>query len=376
MSANDWVRVSPGKYKNKKTGEVKASAQNPGRSAKKAAPPAPKQTGDGNPNTPGDNIPVNQLDITDPTAVANAQFGANKATNLAGNQMNNANQNLMYGSQEVTFDPVTGQPTIAQRRSAPEEQKYQQDVGIETAANDRIQQALGNYQSLFSQPFDVSADRRRVEDSLYSRNKQLLDEQFQQNDEEFEQSLAQRGIPPGSPLEDQMRTQYSRQKADAYAGARNDAISEGRNEQVALSGVDNARRQQGMNEMSGLYGLGMGVRDPQFQGFQGQGLQNTDVAGTAQGYYALGQDNDQFNKKLAVEKEALRRAGRGSGRDPLADYRSKQEIDWEYDQKRAQWAKDNQPKAPGAGGAAANIIGNIGAGFMNGLGNSLGGSFS
>jgi hypothetical protein len=315
-----------------------------------------------------------QLDITDPTAVANAQFGVNKGTVLAGNQLNNANQNTLYGNQEVTFDPVTGQPTVTQTRSAPEEQKYQQDVGIETAANDRIQQALGNYQSLFSQPFDVSADRRRVEDTLYSRNKQLLDEQFQQSDEEFEQSLAQRGIPPGSPLEEKMRTQYARQKADAYAGARNDAIQEGRSEQVALSGVDLQRRQQGISELTGLYGLGTGVKDPTFQSFQGQGLQNTDVAGTAQGYYALGQDNDQFNKKLAVEKEAVRRGGGPAPRDPLADYRSKQEIDWEYDQKRAEWAKNNQPKSSGTGGAVANIIGNIGAGFAGGFGKSLGSS--
>ena len=170
---------------------------------------------------------------------------------------------------------------------------------------------------------DFSGDRQRVEDALYSRSKSRLDPQFEMGQRDLETKLYNQGVQPGTEAWNRELASLSRQKQDAYSGARTDAIAGGGQEQSRMYGMDyqtanqnatlqnqarqqdygiagqnatlqNQARQQGLNELfamrqtplqelnllqgrgaggAGAAGGGAGA------GAGGQGVANTDIGG-------------------------------------------------------------------------------------------------
>ena len=150
---------------------------------------------------------------------------------------------------------------------------------------------------------DFSGDRQRVEDALYSRSTSRLDPQFEMGQRDLETKLYNQGVQPGTEAWNREVASLSRQKQDAYSGARTDAITGGGQEQSRMYGMDyqtanqnatlqNQARQQGLNELFSmrqtplqelnlLQGRGAGGAGAAggATGAGGQGVANTDIGG-------------------------------------------------------------------------------------------------
>lgn len=95
---------------------------------------------------------------------------------------------------------------------------------------------------------DFSAERQRVEDSIYSSATSRLDPQFARNDEAMRSRLLASGIREGSEAWDTEMQRAAWEKQDAYGNARDRAIQAGGAEQSRLFADALARRQQSVGE--------------------------------------------------------------------------------------------------------------------------------
>jgi len=97
---------------------------------------------------------------------------------------------------------------------------------------------LGNYanQVQSSVGGDFSADRQRVEDSIFNRQRRLLDPEFTQSRERLAQDLANRGIPIGSEASNRALDRLDRSQQQALADLGDRAIAAGGAEQSRLFG--------------------------------------------------------------------------------------------------------------------------------------------
>jgi len=358
MAAKKPVRVSPGMYRDASGNIVKASQL---RKANKPRSTTPTAT-----NGAGQN-----LDISDPNAVISAQQQENERAARESGQFNNPNIQGIGASRNITYD-ANGNPTVS--------------VGLGSREQGLYDQAMSQYQQPFSFdglpeiPKDFSADRQRVEDELYNREAGRLNDQYAREDDNFQQQMANRGIPMGSELYTKLRSDFERNKADAYSGARQNAIQTAGAEEQRMLGNALQGRQQGigerqyqrdlaMNNLGSLMKLGMGVNS-QMQGYQGQAINPTDIGGLSQGYFGLGQE-----AKLAQEQmKNNRRIAGGSGGDWRArmDAETQQRINLMDHQNMIN--QQNKPKQPGLGQAAAGIAGGFLGSFAGSAGKALGNS--
>lgn len=367
MAAKKLTRVSPGIYKDASGKIVKSASGNVTKSTK-----AKNSKGANN------NAGPQPLDISDPNAVTQAQQQENARAAQESGRLNNPNVQGVGANRTVTYDE-NGNPTV--------------NVGLGEREQGMYDQALRGYQDPFSFdglpdiPSDFSADRQKIEDQLYQRESSRLDEQYGRQAQEFEQSMANRGIPVGSQLYNKMQSEFERNKADAYSGARQNAIQTAGAEEQRLFGNAMQGRQQGigerqytrglpLSELSGLMGLGMGVNS-QFQSYQGQGVNPTDIAGISQGYYGLGQEAKLAREQMANNKKI---AGSANPNDWLARMNAETQQRKDLLQFQSDLNNQNKPKSPGfgdyAGAAGASFLGSAANAFGQGLGNKITGWLS
>jgi len=328
----------------------------------------------------------------DSNAAIEGQFDTAKKTTITGNQLNNAQQKNAYGSQTITYDE-NGNPTVTQSLDPAEQQKLDQERGIETGANQQAQTQLGQLQQQWANPLsydsqpqvnmDQEGFRQSWEDKMYGRQAQRLDKQYAQAADSFEQQMADRGIPVGSELYNNQKAQFEQNKADTYEGARVAAMQQSGQEAQRQFGNTLTARQQGisetnslrdrpLNEIGGLMALGSGVAQPQFQGFQGQQMANTDVAGTALGYANLGQNAADNSAARDVQLQAIAKRGGGGGGGSVDDKIRLMQYDFDNN---PQYRKE-QPKRPGVGERiGGSILGGVVNGITTGIGNRISGAF-
>lgn len=132
------------------------------------------------------------------------------------------------------------------------------------------------------------ASRQKVTDALYARSTAMLDPQMKQQNSDLTSRLASQGITEGSEAFRRASDNQARQQAEAYAGARNDAITAGGAEDsrigqidVAKTGFNNTQRQNAVTEALMLRQLPMNeanalrtgnqVGSSQFQAYGGGG---------------------------------------------------------------------------------------------------------
>lgn len=82
---------------------------------------------------------------------------------------------------------------------------------------------------------DYGAQRQQVQDALYKQQTQMLDPQYQQEEEANRARLINSGISPGSQAYDQQMNDFYRQKQQAYGSAQTNAILAGGQEQSRLN---------------------------------------------------------------------------------------------------------------------------------------------
>lgn len=100
-------------------------------------------------------------------------------------------------------------------------------------------------------------------DAAYQQSTSRLDPQFEQADRKFQQQMVNQGISPGSQAYDEARGNFDRNRTDAYASARNDAMGQGLTAQGQAfgQGAQQAGLAQGMRQWSDQYGLNRDAAD-------------------------------------------------------------------------------------------------------------------
>lgn len=223
-----------------------------------------------------------------PVETAAAQTSQNIGTAVAQQGLNMVGQNTPYGSlaynQTGTMewkDPLTGKvyklpqftatTTLSPEQQAILDQTNKAELNIGTAAANQS----GRLVDAYSSPFDGNS---ATEAKLMEYGRSMMDPIWSQRQKEFEQSMANKGIVPGS----QAYENASRAFNDARSRAYTDLALQGRgqafNEALTL-------RNQPINEWQGMLGISQ-PQNPSFVSTPQTGVANTDYAGLVQNNYA------------------------------------------------------------------------------------------
>ena len=274
-------------------------------------------------NNIGNQISNRNFNMKTPQGLAAMQMLANQQQAQQNFNLNNPNETDAYGNTTTnTIDPVTGQAIRQTTLSAAEQARLDAERGRDTTYNQAFQDAYKQYQNAPSLTNDFSADRQRIEDQLYDRFRQRADERYSKEQNQLEQSLAQRGISIGDRGWNRSLEQFGQNKNDAYQGAMFDAVRQGGTEQQNLWNMLLQRRQQPINEMQNFASGIRGPQSGQMTAFQGSQYQAPDYAGLGtnfanmQNQYNMNQNSLNNAKEIAGMNNAtsLQIAGmRGAG---------------------------------------------------------------
>lgn len=310
------------------------------------------------------------------TNIATAQ--SDIALNRPGTEQN------PYGSQTYSYDE-NGNLVKNSQLSDPMQQRFDAGQEREMELLRQQQAALGRYGSqgplsfdgLPSLSNDFSADRQRVEGSIYDKFDRRMSDQFGREQEDLKQYLANRGIPMGSERYNKEMEELSRRQNDARLDAQSQAIQMGGAEQQGLFNMNLAGRQQGINERSYLFnqplqqaqalqGMQQGVINPQFDPTYYSKLAPTNVQGTAFNYFNANQQANLARQQMDVSRaNAGLSAATSRANNSASNAAAMQRLQAQLAAQREQ-ANANRPN-PWAG-AASGFAGGIGQGIGAGLG--------
>jgi len=133
----------------------------------------------------------------------------------------------------------------------------QQQLGLSLAeiANQqagRVGNTLGtelDFSGLPELPQIDEAARLRIEDALYGRQANRLNQRFGDQQRQLDQTLANQGIQRGSEAFNRSQESFGRDRNDAFDIALQNAIAGGASEQGRLFGLGQAARNQGLQEL-------------------------------------------------------------------------------------------------------------------------------
>ena len=225
----------------------------------------------------------------DPMQTASAQTGSNIGTAIASNVLGQTNQNTPYGnlsySQRGTYsfkDPLSGktyqlpQFTATQTLSPIQQNILDQTQGAQLNLGQIANERSGFLQDYLAKPF--SLDNSAVEGRLFELGKGQLDPVFARNQQNLEQSLANRGVKMGSGAYQQQMEDFSKSRDSAY----NDLLLRGH--QTATQDLLTERNQP-LQEINALLS-GSQVSQPSYANVPQSQVANTDYAGLVQNNYA------------------------------------------------------------------------------------------
>jgi len=298
----------------------------------------------------------------DPIRTAAGATATNVGTAIANQQMNNINQVTPQGSltysQRGTYtynDPTTGQsyeiPLSTVTQSLSQDQQNLQKLGMETQTNlaGLAAQQSGSLQNLLSQPLDLSgapqrgsldwvagqaprfgygdvgsqqrefgdageitrsygpsdnfsADRQRVEESLYGR----INPQLQRDRQALETRLQDQGIRYGSQAYNQAMDDWNRQSSDARLAV---TVAGGQEQQRMMdmeakrAGFQNAAQQQQFTELQqrGMFANQAQAADYQQEALRGQFYNAAAAQETARGQNVYNAANQTRAQSLAEQ---------------------------------------------------------------------------
>lgn len=243
-----------------------------------------------------------QQNVADLKAQQDVQLGT------AGKQIN------PYGSQTITRDPVTGEITQEVKLSDPQQQILEQGQNLTTQGQQLASQTLSGLQAGFNPETiartntgDLAANRARIEEQVFGRLTRGLDEEKANERQQMEQILRNRGIPLGSKQFNDQMAQFDKRYDTRIANARAQAAEMGGaeysrdfgiNEQTIANQISQAQaiKNQNLAEAQAYQGMGTGLMNPEFQGYQGTQYQAPDVLG------AIGAKQGETALKIEQQK--------------------------------------------------------------------------
>ena len=247
--------------------------------------------------------------------------------------------------------------------------------------NSGIQSDL-DYSKLTAMPGDTTAERQQVQDALYKRSTGYLDPQYQESQRALETQLSNKGLVPGTPAFNNAMRVLNDAKDKSYAGARNDAIIGGGQEQERLQNMILQLRNQGKSEtdtLGAFHNAAQGQGAGQWLTQHGQ-----DTAANAQITSAgIGASASREAAQLAHEDRARQQqwaelmgyhslsspesANFGIGQGNMGVYGTGDEVGAAQRTYQAQLDAANAKNAKGAGiGSMVGTLAGAGLGYMGG----------
>lgn len=292
-----YTRVSPGVWKDSKTGKTIRSTTDPNKKAGNTA-----ATG-GNQKAKRAKTALSRLDKGTQKDIAAQKEIANEQ----------AQANLRYGNVQykgptgatsnVTYDE-NGNPIMEQSLGGTQQGIY--DLSQELASK-----GLGGY-SVWSGGQDPTAERARIEQDVYGRLTKNVDRDFNQERDEMERRMYNRGIPldPTNPAYkrelDALNEKYSAIKSNAAQ----QATEIGGNEYQRNVNIGLAGQQQKGADIGFLTG-GAGIEMPNLPGFQGTSVDYGSPIQGSQFQKTLAENRRQANQDANLKVRALNKARSG-----------------------------------------------------------------
>ena len=249
-----------------------------------------------------------------PQATISQQTASNKETAVAQAGLNYVNQNGPNGS--LRYEQIgtwsDGTPRFQANTTLSAAGQQLQNTGQETSQNlaNVAKEQSGRLSGLLNAPNDWSQQQSYLNDLTNSN----LDPMWARQAEQFETSLTNRGIRPGSTEYRQQLADFQNNKSNAYNSANLNNFTTAQQSQAAL-------RAQPLNEILALAG-GTQIQSPQFTSTPQTGVAGTDIAGiTNAGYQQQMQGYNAGQQTLGGLFSA------GASLIPLlSDRRAKQDI--------------------------------------------------
>lgn len=286
----------------------------------------------------GKNVPT----APDPVKTVNAQADANSAAALEQARLNRLNETTPLGSvqfnktgnQDVPFERITSLTPTGQQTF-----DVQQQLGLDLAnlANKqtgRVSDALGqniDFSGLPALPQVDEAARNKIEDSLFNRQSDRLDQRFADEQRQLDTTLANSGIQRGSEAFNRSQESLGRTRNDAFDIALQNAIAGGASEQGRLFGLGQDARNQALtelltqrnapiNDISALLSNSQ-VSIPNFGGISQVGVNAPDVLGA--NALSLNQGNLRANQGQQLQNNLF---GLGGGLGAAAILKSDRRL--------------------------------------------------
>jgi len=322
---------------------------------------------------------------------AATQFGTNLATAGAEAEFNRLNEVGPLGSKTYTIGP-DGRPVVTTEMNPFEGTKYMNETYLELERNKLAGEGgiLDQMRAALNKPLDYSGlEKLPGQEDRYGYQKQQADALYQdwqrQNEfifdkqrKDFDQQMADAGIPPGSEQYNRRFQELQKAQNDARLTAQTQARLTGADlGNLAFTQAGQART-QGIGELTslrdrpfvdtqGLLGLNRGYQMGQYSPTANVNVAPTDVAGIGLGYTGIA-SNERIAKANNAAQLAAANIGAAASRYGsdagvrAAEVRGQNALDLQQNE------FGNQP-SPWQG-----VIGSIGSGFGAGIGNYFGGA--
>jgi hypothetical protein len=322
-------RLSPGVYEiDGKTyrGKTSAEAMAAYNAAQKKT--TTSKTGGGTkktlPNTTVSNT-AGKVNFSDPNSVASSDIKIKQEIANQDTIRANPNEISDFGEKTVTYDPVTGQPTITSRltgtnKELVEGQQRSGSLGAQVAGN-----LIGNVGSYdpnslnekYGIPQVNDQYMQRYQDAAYNQLTRRLEQSYAKDKEAKAQELVNRGIPQGSQqFQDEMNRDVENRYADERSAAANQAYSAGLGAgksyfDMGLSA--NQQANQNYNEGFGNRVLWGGQLNKMAEG---QNAPGQEFQSAQTGQTDLGGIYGTRTAEQVAREQARRRAAGGGGAQP------------------------------------------------------------
>jgi hypothetical protein len=277
----------------------------------------------------------------DPYESADAQLNANVIAGMITNGMGRNDVNNPYYS---VINKSLGDGRWQQNiMLSPEQQALlDQQNALSYNMNAQAGDTLGSMSGIPSFADLSKVDTRRFEDAVYNNYASRLDPQWQTQQSNLENQLANQGITRGSAAWSTSMDQMGRSKNDAYGQARNQSVLTGLQAQNQFFNQGQGARQQAINEILSLSGRGApqtasapqssspSIQAPDIQGAMQnqynaqmqewqQGQQNSN--NFMNGLFGLGSAAAMAAFSDVRLKRDIRRIGNTAGGVPLYEFR-------------------------------------------------------
>jgi len=257
--------------------------------------------------------PTTGTDLTasTPTSTVQDQIAQSaKGYTQAGNILTNPNQSNQFGNQTTTVDPITGQPTVNSTLSPGDASALKGIQDTSTQASGSAQGFLGGqYQNLLSSAGPQNGPSQALQSAIYGNLTQGYDQQEAQDYQNFDQSMANRGIPVGSNAYNNAKNQLDLSWQQKTQGAQNTALTDAYGQATTQQNANTSSLNAGTSALGAMSNAGQaGYVNPNFQGFSSVAYQQPDVQGLYNTGVASSLTQQQIQEQLQAAQLAAQTA--------------------------------------------------------------------